>query len=374
MSILSSVPIIHIPRPGNWALHRNAARRSPDIDQASLDALLAIYRLELQADPRNMPNARRNQNLTALTTRGRVVVKRYRPDWKSETIDFEHSILNRLAETGFPAPHLISTPDGSTRVQVDGRTYCLFDFLPGRNYSGSFLLRPQRVRMMATAGATLARLHRQLRGFVPAGRHHLGFADYSGGRWRDPAWFRERLAELGMRSRELEDPDQRSLSDWLISHEDVVLADIDGIGAQLADADLTRLIIHGDYGLHNLLYQSLDRAVPVDFELARIEWRLSDLVSVVGKFRYTSGAYDLDSITRFLRAYHADFPIPAEEWQWMPQVWKYYKLTKAVQYWLSFFETNGPPRKLVSAREEILQADWAQEHFAALSAYRGGSR
>ncbi len=374
MSILSSVPIIHIPRPGSWSLNRNAARRSPDIDQSTLDRLLSLYRLQLEADPRNMPNARRNQNLTALTTRGKVVVKRYRADWKSETIDFEHSILNRLAETGFPAPRLIPTPDGNTRVQVDGRTYCLFGFLPGRNYSGSFLLRPQRVRMMATAGATLARLHRQLQGFLPSGRHHLGFADYSGERWRGSAWFREQLAELDLRSRQLADPLQRSLSDWLISRQQAVLADIAGIGGKLAGAPLTRLIIHGDYGLHNLLYQSLDRAVPVDFELARIEWRLSDLVSVVGKFRFTSGSYDLDSITRFLRAYHSEFPIPAEEWQWMPRVWKYYKLTKAVQYWLSFFETNGPARKLESARDEILQADWAQENFTALSAYRGGTQ
>jgi Ser/Thr protein kinase RdoA (MazF antagonist) len=321
-----------------------------------------------------MPNTRRNQNLIVHTTRGKKVVKRYRADWNPETIIFEHSILTRLAETGFPAPRLAATPAGETWVQIDGRHYCVFDFLAGRNYSGSFLLRPQRVRMMATSGATLAQLHRALQGFLPAGRHHLGFAGYSGERHRGVNWFSERTADLSQRSRHLEDQHLRSQADWLVERADAVLAEIARLDEELSRVDLTRLIIHGDYGLHNLLYLDLDHAIPVDFELARLDWRLSDVVSVVGKFRYVSQRYDMESITHFLRAYQREFPIPDEEWQWLPLVWKYYKLTKAVQYWISFFETNGPARKLFSARDEILQADWAQANFDPLSAYRGDAR
>ncbi len=373
MTLFSSVPIIHFPRPGRWSESFKAARRPPDVDQPTLEVILERYQLELESDPRNMPNTRRNQNLVVRTTRGKKVVKRYRPDWDPETIRFEHSILTRLAETGFPAPRLAATPSGETWVRIDGQNYCVFDFLAGRNYSNSFLLRPHRVRMMATSGATLARLHRQLQGFLPAGRHHLGFADYHGGRRRGFAWFSERVAELSRRSSDLEDPLQRSLSGWLVERAGAVLEDIARLDEELAGVDLTRLIIHGDYGLHNLLYLDLDHAIPVDFELARLDWRLSDVMSVVGKFRYQNQKYDLESITHFLRAYQGEFPIPSEEWGWLPEVWKYYKLTKAVQYWVSFFETNGPARKLVSARDEILQADWARDNFDALSAYRGGA-
>lgn len=374
MNLLSSAPIIHFPRPGRWSESLKAARRPPDVDQATLEAILARYGLELESDPHNMPNTRRNQNLIVRTTRGKKVVKRYRVDWNPETIQFEHSILNRLAEVDFPAPRLALTPVGETWVEIDGKNYCVFEFLGGKNYSNSFLLRPQRVRMMATSGATLARLHRALQGFLPAGRHHLGFADYSGERRRGVKWFVERTAELSQRSHQLEDPHQRDLAAWLVERSDKVLAEIARLDETLARANLTRLIIHGDYGLHNLLYLDLDHAVPVDFELARLDWRLSDVVSVVGKFRYSTQQYDLESITHFLRAYQREFPISDEEWKWLPQLWKYYKLTKAVQYWVSFFETNGPARKLYSARDEIQQSDWAQENFNVLSAYRGGAR
>jgi len=227
--------------------------------------------------------------------------------------------------------------------------------------------------MMRTAGATLARLHRHLRGFLPAGRHHLGFRDYAGDRWRDMKWYVSALDEFEHRSQALKDSDQRSHSSWLISHNEKILRDINRLDNQLGNANLPRVIIHGDYGLHNLLYQSIDRAVPVDFELARIEWRLCDLVSVVGKVRYKTGVYDLESMTHFLRAYQQEFPIPNSEWECMPLVWQYYKLTKAVQYWSSFFETNGPTRKLISARDEILQSNWALENFTQLSAYRGAA-
>ncbi len=374
MSIFSSAPIISIPRPGRWTEGIRAARRPPDVDPATLEEILERYQLERETDPRNMPNTRRNQNLVVGTPRGKVVVKRYRKDWKPETIVYEHSILTRLAEVGFPAPRLVATPAGDTWLQIDGGYYCVFEFLAGANYSNSFLLRPQRVRMMATSGATLARLHRLLQGYLPAGRHHLGFADYSGKRHRDVNWFSERIAELCRRSQDLEDPQQRRLAAWLTERAGAVLADIVRLDEELSGANLTRLIIHGDYGLHNLLYLDLDHAIPVDYELARLDWRLSDVISVVGKFRYYTQRYDLESITHFLRAYQSEFPISDEEWDWLPRAWKYYKLTKAVQYWVSFFETNGPTRKLYSAKDEMLQADWAGENIAALSAYRGGGR
>lgn len=371
MSIFSSTPILHFPRPGRWSETLNAARRPPDIDQPTLEAILTAYGLMLSSGARNMPNTRRNHNLMLRTTEGKKVVKRYRVDWQPETITFEHSILARLAEIQFAAPRLTDRPDGSTSLTLADRTYCLFDFMSGANYSSSFLLRPQRVRMMATAGSTLARLHRVLQGFLPAGRHHLGFRDYSGERWRDLTWYTNRLDELSRRSQELEDSVQRSHASWLSSRAAKMLGDITRLGEKLAAASLLRTVIHGDYGLHNLLYQNLDRAAPVDFELARIEWRLSDLVSVIGKFRYKTGVYDLESITHFLRAYQCEYPISTNEWNWLPQVWSFYKLTKAVQYWGSFFETNGPTRKLISARDEIQQRGWALEHFKQLSAYRG---
>jgi hypothetical protein len=43
---------------------------------------------------------------------------------------------------------------------------------------------------------------------------------------------------------------------------------------------------------------------------------------------------------------------------------------KAVQYWGSYFETNGPVRKLDSARDEVKQSTWALENPGRLAEFK----
>ncbi len=121
------------------------------------------------------------------------------------------------------------------------------------------------------------------------------------------------------------------------------------------------MIIHGDYGLHNLIFHP-NQTTPVDFELSRLEWRLSELVSCLSKLRYSDGSHDFESIHAFLGAYLARYPIEEAEWQLLPQAWRYYRLSGTLNYWNSFFETMGPTRKLHKALDALQQADWALQH------------
>jgi Ser/Thr protein kinase RdoA (MazF antagonist) len=376
MSFISSIPfarIIHLPRPGWLSDYFSSRMRSLDIELATVHEILQHYGLELVKTPRNLPNTRRNHNLIVETNAGRKILKLYRSDWRQATIAYEHSILQHLAEIEFPAPRLSVAQNDDTWLVLGKHSYCLFDFIPGVNYSSSFLIRPQRVQMMATSGRTLARLHLSLRGFSPQGQHHLGFESYELGRHRDIAWHTHKVVDLISWSQNLADAESLPHTSWLIERSPELLNEMRALDDGLQAAGLPRVIIHGDYGLHNLLYQSLDQAVPVDFELARLEWRLSDLVSVVSKFRYQNGSYDFESIDAFMRAYQQEYPIGDEEWIHFPQVWKFYKLMKAVQYWGSYFETNGPARKLASARDEIYQSNWAFENPARLASFRGAA-
>jgi Ser/Thr protein kinase RdoA (MazF antagonist) len=362
--------IIALPRPGRILDYLNSHLRSLDIDLDIIESVLARYGLTMAGPPKNLANTRRNWNLIVSTDEGKKVLKRYRPDWPGHSIAFEHSILAELAETGFPAPRLLFTSDGGSWVRLNGDHYCMFELIQGRNYSSNFLVRSHRIRMMATAGKTLARLHQQLPGFLPQGQHHIGFAGYEGPRHRDLNWHVRKVEQLVAWSRELRDPEDRVCADVLIQRSAADLEEMARLDGVLTKANLPRLLIHGDYGIHNLIYQSLDRATPVDFELCRLEWRLSDLVSVVSKFRYKDGSYDLESIKCFLHAYQDEFPIPAEEWSLFPQVWQYYKLMKAVQYWSSYFETQGPARKLRSSQHELERATWAIENPGLVRAFR----
>jgi Ser/Thr protein kinase RdoA (MazF antagonist) len=363
MNLFATPAIVYFPRPGRLTAGVQSRLRSPDIDRTTVASILGEdYGLEITAPLENLPNTRRNRNLIVHTSGGKKVFKLYRHDWRPLTIDFEHSILQRLAALESPAPRLTAARDGRTWVERGGERFCLFEFIDGINYSSAFLLRAHRLALTALLGSILARIHHDLAGFQPAGRHHLGFADYAGARPRDVAWHATRVVELSAASAELIDPIDRGHAAWLVARGDSIVAEMARLDEQLTGAHLPRLVIHGDYGLHNLVVHALNRATPVDFELARIEWRLSDLASCLSKMRYASGAYDFEGMRWFMKGYRDVYPVDRDEWRWFPDALRYYRLMGAVGYWNSYFETNGPTRKLLSARDALEQADWGREH------------
>lgn len=366
------IGIFSLPRPARLGESFRARLRPPDIEPGEVRAVLRQYGLAPLAPPSNLSASRRNHNVAVTTSDGKKLLKRYRPQWRPDTVVYAHSIIERLTQLGFPVPRLAVAADGRSFVAAEGRIYGLFEFVDGVGYSGRFLLRPDRRRLMALAGATMARLHRALRGFTPAGSHHLGFAAYEGPRRRDVAWHRAKVAELRERSRGLSSPDARPHAGWLAQHGDAIVEGLAALDARLEAAPLTRTVIHGDYGLHNLLFGAGGAVTPVDFELARLEWRLSDLVSCLSRLRYGDGRYDFESIRWFLAAYDAEHPLSDDEWRLFPQVWAFYKLQGAIQYWGSYFETGGPARKLASARDAAEQAAWAELHQGQLLAQLRG--
>ena len=357
---------LYIPRPARLTAQITSRLRSPDIDEETTRAVLAQYGLGPLRRPENMPNARRNRNLVVHTQAGKKVLKLYRADWLPDTIAYEHSILRYLCQAGYPAPRLLVSSAGMSVVRHGASNYCMFDFVDGVNYSATFLLRAHRMKLMRTAAQTLAALHSRLLDFQPAGSHHLGFISRAGERVRGLDWHIRKLAEFQDRSRELNEP----AADWLIARSPYILDTIRELTQDLRDAELPITIIHGDFGLHNLIFQDADRSTPMDFELARLEWRLSDLVSCLSKLRKGHREYDMESVLEFLAAYQAGFPIEDDEWYWFPMVWKYYKLAKAVQYWSSYFETNGPARKLSLARDAVEQAGWLSDNPAMVMTMR----
>lgn len=361
-------PIFPIPRPERFLRAMAVQLRPPEIAHDTVAHILHQYGLAPAGRPRNLTTAKRNRNLVVQTTAGRKVLKRYWPGWPASFVVHEHSILQRLATLNFPAPRLVATPAGHTFITHQEEQYALFDYERGRNYSAHFLLRPQRLRLMALAGRTLANLHQQLAGFVPAGRHYTGFQSNGGERWRDLAWHVAKVRELREKSGQLSGAEEGACARWLSDHSDEVLAELGQLDALLRPAGLPRLIIHGDYGLHNLHFHKDGRVTPLDFESARLEWRLRDLVNCLGRLRYDSSEFDVQSICHFMAAYQAIYPLHAVEWQWLPQVWRFCKLEDAVKYWNSYFETAGPARKLFSARKAVQQAEQDVPQVQALVA------
>lgn len=354
--------IPHVPRPSRVSASIAARFGPPVLEDETISDVLDRYGLRPVGSSRTLRLARRSSNVVIRTDAGRKVVKQYRPQWTPDTVRHVHSILLRLAEVRFTAPVPETAADGQTWTTIGDRVFAVYGVLPGKNYSVNYLIRRHRMRLTRIAGRTLARMHLLLEGFVPEGRHHVGLVSLAGPRRRDLDWHAAKLRELRDRSSALADPEERDLSRSLIDVAPSVLDEIGRLDDSLADVPLPRLVIHGDYGIHNLIFQRGGRAVPVDFELSRLDLRLNDIVSALVKYRYTGGVYDLASMEAFLAAYAEVFPLTSHEVDRFDEVWRSYKLQAAVQYWNSFFETNGPVRKLRSALDSIDQAAWVAAH------------
>jgi Ser/Thr protein kinase RdoA (MazF antagonist) len=351
----------HVPRPSRVSAAVAARFGPPALAPSVARSVLVRYGLKPGAGYRNLRLARRSLNLVIDTDRGPKVVKAYRRHWPEGSVQCGHSILLRLEELGFPAVRLVRSPEGETWTTVGAEHFAVFDLVPGTNYSIAFLRRADRLRLTEVAGRTLAGLHRCLDGFVPHGAHHLGFAAPTDPRRRDVAWHRAKLDELVRRSEALTSPGTADHLATLVERAPSVLDELDRLEPAVAGAALPRVVVHGDYGFHNLLFPRPDLAVPVDFELSRLDWRLFDLISVLGKHRYRGGRYDFESMVRFLSAYDEGFPLTRDERRLLPEAWRLYKLQAGVQYWSSYFETDGPARKLASALDSIAQADLVAE-------------
>lgn len=355
----TSVPWIpHLPRPSRLSEFVKSRTRSLDIEMETVQTVVDRFGLKLLEPPSNLPLSRRTRNLMLNTSAGRKVIKRYRARLELPTITYSHSILDRLAELGFPGPRLAATPEGETFVSLDSGNYAIFDFVEGTNFSLSFVPPVYRYQLMNIAGQTLGHLHGALAGFIPDGWHHLGFVSYTGDWRRNMGWHAAKVDEMKEKSRALSNEDDKRHAGWLVQNCQYVLDELAQVDETLRSSDLRRVIIHGDYGLHNVVFHR-DVVTPIDFESSRLEWRLSDLVSALSRLRFRNGTYNFESIRNFLEGYQTVHPINTDEWQFLPLVWRFHKLRASLIYWNSYFETGGPARKLISARDAVGQADWA---------------
>ncbi|MCB0190936.1 MAG: phosphotransferase [Anaerolineae bacterium] len=296
--------------------------------------------------------------MVVYTNSGKKVLKLYKKNWQVPAIQFEHSILSRLAQLDFAAPRLVPALHNETFVGIGSQYYAVFDYVDGTVFSSCFMARSQRLKLQALAGKTLAQFHRLLEGYLPQGRHHLGFKSYSDDRWRDLAWHITTISNIVEKSRAWTRPEDQTHLDWLVARKNYLEDSLYQLEESLKDAPLPRLVIHGDYGIHNLQFHRNGKVIVHDFELARLEWRLVDLVIVLSRL-------SPDRSQSFMTGYLADYALTVEEWDLLPQVWQLYKLQGAIQYWHTFFEIGGR-RRLIGARQRINQADWAIKHKAQL--------
>lgn len=328
-----------VPRPRQLSLLVRGRVGPPAVAPRTVDSFLAELGLSRRGRVSNLPLGRRSDSVRVHTEAGTLVVRAYREHWPDETLRHEHSLLVQLQKAGYPAARLVGAPGGETVVRCDGRRLAAYRYAPGRNLSGSFLSPAVTRETHHLSGRLLARLHRVTTDFEPEGRHHLRM-DGTGA---------DRLASQLELLHELEATEGTRADDWVRRRAGEVADRLSALHATLMGADLDIAVIHGDFGLHNLVVQRDGTPTVVDFELARRDWRLVDIVEALGSM---SGA----GAEAFLAGYTFEAGGEPRDWRHLAEMWQYHRLSGAVRSWESYMRRSEPER-LEAARRRLVEAD-----------------
>lgn len=315
-------------------------RRS--VPQAQLVAVLERYGLAMQGRPRTLsaPGSRGATSLVR-TADGDVVVKRYKDSVDDSALAIEHLVLDALADHGFPAPRLRRAAEGRTFVSLDGSRFALTDAIRGYRHPHELVMTARDRRQLAViAGTLLANLHRTLEATEVPPSASLGFVERGGPRVRDVEWHTRHLATA---------PAPRRIRAWA----DAALWRL----SETFEADaLPVTVVHGDYGPYNLLLRPGSAPVLVDFELARLDWRLVDLATGLPWYAQRRRGFDVDGARRMLDAYRTASGAPEGELLRIPEMLAFLALQRAVVAWMRT-QGNDAPAWDSEARYRITLAE-----------------
>jgi len=351
-----------VPRLG-WLYRLLRARVHPaQIEREKLEAVLAHYDVGGLRGWGNLADGLRSHNLVLKTERGKLVLKGYMRVIGSEAIRYEHSVLRHLAAQGFPVPRLLPTRDGDTLVEVDGQRYAIFEFIEGFKYTDFHFSHRLERRFLRQAGQALAQYHRLVEGFVPKGRKLDGFKPDGRSRWRDYRWHLQKYEEYTTRLRERgpRGQEQRLLQELGRRRDELLVL---GQAFEEQHRNLSKVIIHGDYGPFNLLFNRQGVAAVLDFECVHLDFRANDVIAAIGRFAKKGSAIGIDGKKAgiFFAAYQATYPLDLQDVMLMPDIFRYARLRNLELYLRARFQDIAVA-SLDRAFETMQWIDWMSDH------------
>ena len=347
-----------LPRPYKLYNIISAECRSVPIDRAQVNKVLAAFDCgQLKSYRQLAIGPSRSTNLVLNMSSGLKILKQYRSDMSLQDITYEHSVLKHLAIHDFPSPRLIQSREGSTYLEVDGRYYALFDFISGFSYDDYFFPRSRLKFFLTEAGKTLARYHQIVDGLVPDGRKLDGFTPDGLRRWRDQGWYLDIFvaSEALFKARGAKSGLSRFFLDNLVRLKQCYI-DLNQALAQ-SFGSLPKLVIHGDYGPYNLLFNQEALVAVLDFECVHLDLRAIELITALIRFASSDTKLDYDQARIFFKAYISQCPLPASEIELMPDLFRVEKLRVLACLLQEYFDL-ADLLMLHYARRLILWIDW----------------
>lgn len=257
----------------------------------TLETVLASYGLRAE-ETHDIRSGRVNRHWRAVAGGETYIVRRYHGSRTRAAIEYEHTVLDHVRREGWPVAAPVRMPDGGTIAHVDGASYALFPFLPGRPAPYG---RPAHLRLR---GALLARLHRDLASCPATGQR-----DGCGRLWELDTFVRAGtgFATLSELLRAFA-ATHRELAASVRREKYAMLREL----ARLGYGELAAAPCHFDFHRDNLLFQGGELTGLLDFDWVRLDARAADVANTIALDCLappTHNAIDPDAVRAFVGGY-----------------------------------------------------------------------
>jgi Ser/Thr protein kinase RdoA (MazF antagonist) len=316
---------------------------------AQMDIALSRYGLARIIDPVEVAGGTLNWNFRVETGQGPVFARRVRSGAAAEQVAREHALLRWVAERGIPVACALEDQQGHTVAQVDGALWTVSPWVEGRT--------PVRGATSAHEANLLGATHGRIQALLAT---HPASADTAA--FVLPQLTRDELAARLLRIREA--AIQRGLADAVIAaiDEQSELASqffVDP-GPRITASPLQ--FVHGDYHNQQVLVLEGQVAAVVDWEMARIQSRVHELVRSIA---FSQLFADMQLIDAYLEGYGQRMRLTEAECREGVELWWLAQLRNTWAYEAFLFEANDRVQAffpaLISDLRRLADASWRED-------------
>jgi Ser/Thr protein kinase RdoA (MazF antagonist) len=203
----------------------------------------------------------------------------------------------------------------------------------------------------------LALLHKELKDFVPEGYNPDGFKSQTEDRERNLEWVLDRLVYCLQETSSQNGTASKDKVAWLVQRASYLEEALVQLDIVLTEVDLPRLLIHADYGPYNLLFRKNAPPIILDFEMARLDWRVTELIKAWYRFCYDKFGFRINKMKYLLEAYQTRFPLTEGELEFIPAVWEYVNIRQCILNWYNYCKTRADV-SLARAQKNLKLIEW----------------
>ena len=283
----------------------------------------------------------------------RVVLRRYPPYFQEPWIRREHAVLNYLKGRSFPVFAAVPTRGGASFIRSGERYYALFDYC-----DGELIRRPwKRLLFMglnSAAGRALAQYHRLAAEF--------SLPDEAGTKAPRYPWSSKALTGY---CREVSQRESLTRHDrYYLKHAREAEEELDRLTARGKSwpASLSRTILHGDFGPHNVFFKDGRVAGVIDFVGLHEDIRAEEVASALLLFSKWLGPHlHLGIVDALLKAYQKEYPLEREALDLLPDLMRCWILD-SLRWSLMQHYAHGRPGFAHLFADRLELARWIQRH------------